>query len=72
MTDGNGGPEGDFTVEQNWDRYDAQDHAIWRTLFERQSRLLVGRACDAFLNGLQDLGVAADGIPHFGRLSDVL
>ena len=72
MTDGNGGPEGDFTVDQNWDDYGAQDHAIWRTLFERQSRLLVGRACDAFLDGLQDLGVAADGIPHFGRLSEVL
>ena len=68
MADG----EGDFTVEQGWDDYSQQDHAIWRKLFERQSKLLVGRACDEFIAGLQDLGVAADGIPHFGRLSEVL
>ncbi len=62
----------DHMIEQDWDTYSAQDHATWRTLFERQSRLLVGRACDEYLAGLDQLGVCADGIPDFRRLNDVL
>ncbi len=62
----------DFSIEQNWQDYSEEEHAIWRLLFERQQRLLVGRACDEFLDGLGALGVAADGIPDFRRLSEVL
>jgi phenylalanine-4-hydroxylase len=62
----------DFTIAQNWDNYSKEEHAIWRLLFERQQRLLVGRACREFLDGLGALGVAADGIPDFRRLNEVL
>ena len=62
----------DFTIDQGWDSYTAEEHAIWRTLFERQEKILVGRACDEFMDGLVGLGVAAGGIPDFRRLNDVL
>ena len=62
----------DFTIDQGWDSYTNEEHAIWRTLFERQEKILVGRACDEFMAGLEGLGVAADGIPDFRRLSDIL
>jgi phenylalanine-4-hydroxylase len=62
----------DFTIEQEWENYRAEEHAIWRFLFERQQKLLVGRACAEYLDGLAALGVAAAGIPDFRRLSDVL
>src|SRR5471030_1090057 len=62
----------DFTIEQNFSSYTAAEHAIWRTLFRRQERLLRNRACDAFLDGLTRLGVAADGIPDFRRLNAIL
>ncbi len=62
----------DYVVPQGWADYDAQDHAIWRHLFERQSKLLPGRACGEYLRGLERLGMAADGIPDFERLSDIL
>ncbi|HEY1300900.1 MAG TPA: phenylalanine 4-monooxygenase [Stellaceae bacterium] len=62
----------DFTVEQDWEGYSSEEHAIWRFLFERQQRLLVGRACREYLDGLGSLGVAAGGIPEFRRLSDIL
>jgi phenylalanine-4-hydroxylase len=62
----------DYTIEQNWPDYSAEVHAIWRLLFERQQRLLPGRACQEYLDGLRGLGVAAGGIPEFGRLSDIL
>jgi phenylalanine-4-hydroxylase len=62
----------DFTIDQQWSRYSEEEHAIWRALFDRQARILVGRASDEFMTGLDGLGIAADGIPDFRRLSDVL
>jgi phenylalanine-4-hydroxylase len=62
----------DAIIEQNWSDYSEDEHAIWRLLFERQQRLLVGRACSDYLEGLQSLGVAASGIPDFRGLSDLL
>src|SRR5437867_11226489 len=66
------GAHPDYSVEQNWQSYSEEQHAIWRLLFERQQRLLVGRACREYLDGLRGLGVAADGIPDFRGLSDIL
>lgn len=67
-------PEGaapDWTIPQRWEHFGAAEHAIWRTLYERQTRLLPGRAAPEFLDGLGLLDMA-DGIPDFGRLSDRL
>src|SRR5262249_7697109 len=62
----------DYAIEQNWGDYSAEQHAIWRLLFDRQQRLLVGRACQEYLDGLKQLGVAAHGIPDFEALSAIL
>ena len=64
--------EDGHVIDQGWAGYTGQDHAIWRRLFERQSKVLRGRACGAYLEGLRGLAVAADGIPDFVRLSDIL
>ena len=63
---------GDWTIDQGWDHYTAGEHAVWKTLFERQSRLLPGRACDEFLEGMRLLPIGAEQIPDFRRLSEVL
>lgn len=62
----------DWTIDQGWARYTAREHAVWRTLFERQSALLPGRACDAFVAGMRQLPMGPDQIPEFGRLNEVL
>ena len=62
----------DWTIDQHWARYSADEHAVWRHLHERQSRLLPGRACDAYLDGLRALPIVADHIPDFERLNEVL
>jgi len=62
----------DWTIDQGWESYTAQEHGVWKTLFERQSRLLIGRACDEFLSGMAELPIGADQIPDFHRLSDIL
>jgi phenylalanine-4-hydroxylase len=62
----------DFTIAQPRDRYTETDHATWRALYHRQEALLPGRACEEFLAGMRDLDYAADAIPDFERLSDLL
>jgi phenylalanine-4-hydroxylase len=62
----------DWTIPQRWSDYTAAEHAVWQTLHERQTRLLVGRACDEFVSGMQALPIEADRIPDFARLSEVL
>lgn len=62
----------DWTIDQDWTTYTAEEHATWKTLFERQTRLLPGRACDEFVAGMRALPIGADQIPDFRRLSDVL
>lgn len=62
----------DWTVDQEWSRYSPAEHAVWKTLYERQALLLPGRACDAFLQGMQALPIGAERIPDFRHLSEVL
>jgi len=62
----------DWTIAQRWAEYTAAEHAVWKVLYERQTTLLRGRACDEFVAGMQALPMAADRIPDFERLSDVL
>lgn len=49
--------------------YTAQDHANWRFLFNRQMELLPGRAGEAFLQGVEILGMTPDRIPALPDLS---
>jgi phenylalanine-4-hydroxylase len=65
-------PSPDWTVPQGWSDYTPAEHAVWRTLFERQMRLLPGRACRAFIEGMQSLPMGPEGIPDFERLSGIL
>ncbi|NNG05724.1 MAG: phenylalanine 4-monooxygenase [Inquilinus sp.] len=62
----------DFTIDQDWDRYTAGEHGVWRALFHRQAELLKGRSTPEFLAGIEKLNIAADGIPDFRRLNDML
>jgi phenylalanine-4-hydroxylase len=66
------GQRDDWTIDQQWDKYTPEEHQVWKTLFERQSKLLEGRACDEFLSGMRALPIAPDKIPDFRQLSEVL
>jgi len=61
-------PEGaaaDWTIPQNWSAYSEVEHQTWNTLYERQMKILPGRASEAFLRGLDALDLNAGGIPDF-------
>jgi phenylalanine-4-hydroxylase len=61
----------DATVPQNWKDYSQAEHDTWRTLYRRQTDILPGLACQAFIQGLDKLDLGA-GIPDFEILSDRL
>ena len=68
-------PEGanaDWTIPQGWEHYTDDEHAVWDLLFDRQAKLLPGRASEAFLRGLDVLKLSKPGIPDFEELSDRL
>ena len=62
----------DWTIDQDWHRYTPEEHATWKTLYERQMKLIPGRASQHYLDGLADLPITADAIPDFEALSDAL
>ena len=61
----------DYTCTQNHAAYTALEHDTYRRLFERQSTLLPGLACDEFMAALPLLG-ASSPIPQFDDLNDRL
>jgi phenylalanine-4-hydroxylase len=61
----------DYTCEQNWSAYSAQDHDLYRRLYQRQAAQVEGLACDEFIDALSQLG-APDHIPRFDVLSEKL
>ena len=60
------------TIPQAWETYTAEEHARWRLLYEHQVKMLPGRACSEFMNGLTALDLNTGGIPDFEKLSEVL
>ena len=63
------GANPDWTISQNWAAFTSDDHAMWDTLFARQSEMLPDRAADAFLRGLDVLKLSKPGIPDYTELN---
>ena len=59
-------------VKEPWEGYTPTDHQVWATLFRRQREVLVGRACDAFLQAQDAMGMTPDAIPKFTDLNEAL
>jgi len=61
----------DYAVEQDWDAYTAEEHALYRRLFERQSKLVPRYACPEWIEAIADLDAARE-IPRFDAVSNNL
>ncbi|WP_084421864.1 phenylalanine 4-monooxygenase [Henriciella litoralis] len=62
----------DWTIDQGWEKYTAEEHAVWDLLYKRQMEILPGRAADEFMHGLKALDLGKGGIPNFEIISDEL
>lgn len=65
-------PKDDFSIDQCWDEYTVDEHAVWDLLYARQSDLLQDRAAPEFLAGLESLELSRSGIPNLKRLNPAL
>ena len=63
--------QADYTCPQNYAAYLDADHETYRRLYERQTALLPGLACDEFIAALPSLG-AKHRIPRFEEINEPL
>lgn len=61
----------DYSCPQNYAAYTAQDHDTYKRLYQRQTALLSGLACDAFIEALPLMG-ESDEIPRFDQVNEKL
>lgn len=66
------GAASDWTIPQDWQRFTAEDHAVWDLLFARQQQALQGRAVADFFRGLDILRLSRPGIPELDELNERL
>lgn len=57
-----------FLIQQDWNTYTAEQHAVWAELVRRRMPQLRRHAAEEYLNGFEQIGLCEDTIP---RLSDV-
>jgi phenylalanine-4-hydroxylase len=62
----------DFTIDQDWISYSAEEHDRWDRLFKRSQATLQDRACDEFTVMMNALKLSESGIPDMEKLSDRL
>jgi len=56
-------------VTQVYDQYTAEDAQVWKTLFERQMKLLPSVASPEYLEGIKKVGFKADEIPNLEKIN---
>jgi phenylalanine-4-hydroxylase len=66
-----GAARADYTCDQDWAAYTAEDHDLYRKLYERQTAQLPGLACEEFIAAVAQLGSPSQ-IPRFDELSERL
>ncbi|MBS3649246.1 phenylalanine 4-monooxygenase [Pseudaminobacter sp. 19-2017] len=62
----------DWTIDQDWQSYSADEHERWDRLFSKTLKVLQGRACSEYLQAVKALQFSERGIPNMERLSDRL
>src|SRR5256886_15835508 len=58
----------DYSVEQDWGAYTPEEHALYRRLFERQSKLVPRYACNEWIDAIAGLDSARE-IPRVDKVS---
>jgi phenylalanine-4-hydroxylase len=62
----------DLVIEQPYNEYSPQDHAIWRYVMRQNVRYLSRVAHGSYLDGLKKTGISIDSIPHMYGMNRIL
>jgi phenylalanine-4-hydroxylase len=61
-----------YLVEQDWNRYTADQHAVWAELVGRRMPQLEEHACQEYLDGFHNIGLRQDAIPDLAQVNTLL
>ncbi len=61
-----------LVIEQPYNEYTAQDHAVWRYVMRQNVRYLPKVAHHSYLDGLKRTGISIDQIPHMYGMNRIL
>ena len=61
-----------YVVQQEYDKYTPQDHAVWRNIMRRNLRFLQQHAHPAYMDGLHKTGISSEKIPDIRDMNKAL
>ena len=61
-----------LVIDQPYNDYSAQDHAVWRYVMRRNVDHLSRVAHGSYLEGLKRTGISVDSIPHMYGMNRIL
>lgn len=61
-----------LVIDQPYNSYSAEDHAVWRYVMRQNIRYLPGVAHSSYMEGLKLTGVSIDEIPHMYGMNRIL
>src|ERR1039457_6820150 len=61
-----------LVIDQPYNSYTAQDHALWRYVMRQNVRYLSKVAHESYLEGLRKTGIGIDRIPHMYGMNRIL
>ena len=59
-------------IEQSYDSYDEEAHAVWKLLYERRMDSLVHTGSKTFLDGLDGIGLDSARVPNLEQVNEML
>jgi phenylalanine-4-hydroxylase len=58
-----------FLIQQKWDGYTEEQHAVWAELVRRRMPQLREHAAEEYLNGFEQIGLREDTIPNLAEVN---
>ncbi len=61
-----------YLIEQDWDSYTPEQHAVWQELVSRRMPQLRRHACAEYLDGFRQIGLSENHLPELKDVSRLL
>lgn len=58
-----------FLIQQDWQAYTPEQHAVWAELVRRRMPQLQEHACEEYLDGFHQIGLREDAIPNLAEVN---